>query len=257
MDAGLGDTGGGGNFDGGAPDSGTPDTGEAATQPVLVVDVLDLSFEAFGSRAVGSYAVARAAGALPETGCVRYAGAEPALPNFGQLALGGLEKQSFLCASGSVGLPELRCLADPAGPPPISGSTIDTGPWFGASTPSVSVDGGDDLGAVTATLTPTAELELLQPTELTGAGTEAMVVEWTPVGDLNVHIEVELSLPDMSAGLVICRPDADGRVVIPAEVLGARPIRLLAARYRSVEIEDGDDRSLTFRTLRGELIHRF
>lgn len=250
-DSGLADT--------GSTDVGANDSGMTGSQLALVVDVRDLDFEIFGSMATASYAAARAPESLPAAGCVRFtADSRPDIPSFGDLAFTGLEETQFFCLNISAGLSEYRCLGNPGGPPPISGSTVETGPWLSDAEVSVQVSGGTDLGPVFAALRrPTSGVELLGPTVLEGDGSLDLTVSWTPLGDLDVLVELEVQLADQTLALVTCQPTQDGSITVPSSLLGGRPIRLSLARYRSVDVSDSQQRNLRFRIMRGTMLTRF
>jgi hypothetical protein len=130
---------------------------------------------------------------------------------------------------------------------------MDTGPWLQGTDVTLSVGGGADLGASSATLTPPAALALTAPGALPTAVDEDLTVAWAPLGHTRVQVEVEIQV-GAAAGLVLCAPERDGEVVVPSSLLGDRVLRVMAAQAAEVVVWDDQDRGLAVQVLRGRML---
>lgn len=252
-DTGVGDT--GTEDDGGIMDGGVPTTTVAA-----VVDIADLVFDGFGSTATASYAVVHPPSHLPSSGCLSLGtGGASAAPKVGSLSLDGLTNSDFTCETrGSGESTKVYCVANPAGPPPISGPTVETGPWFGTETPEATVSGGEDLAGISVMAADLPSgTTIIAPTTLPADGAGDLEVRWTPTGDLDVHVELIQSYNGQSLGYVLCRPDTDGMLTIPGNLVDGHVLRLTVAHYSSAEATDAENQQLRLRTLRGHMLHQF
>lgn len=240
--------------DAGAADSGAPDAGETPDPPQVLLQLRELDVVVFGGDAVASAVIARPASVLPESGCVLHEDAQPPLPAFGAISASGISVDELVCFDdSSTGVAGQRCLSNGAAPPPIPGSTMDTGPWLQGSDVTLAVSGGAAIGALSGTLTPPAAAELLEPTTLPTAVDQDLTVRWTALGHTDVQVEVEVMV-GQSAGLVLCAPDSDGQVVVPSNLLGDSILRVMVANVAQDILRDGQDRGLAIQVLRGRMV---
>lgn len=234
-------------------DAGTPDAG-VEPSPVAVFQLRELDLEVFGTPAVGNVIVVRDPATFPASGCVRFTTGSPApsLASVGMPTMSGLAVQAFTCGDTNprdgAGV---ACLGNPAGPPPIAGSTLDTGPWLTATDPELGVTGGSALGVATSVVAPpTDSAEILEPQTLPASSPPDMTVRWSALGHTDVVIEVELMLAGATA-LVVCAPDEDGRIVVPATLLDGDLLRLTVGNYTEVLARDAMNRTLAVQVMRG------
>lgn len=240
--------------DAGQIDAGDPDSGEPlAAQVVLQLREMDLHI--FGTDALGSVLIARAAETYPETGCVQYSTTAPALPSIGMLSASGIDVAELSCFNnGPSSGHGVRCLSNGAAPPPIAGSTLDTGPWLNGTDPTLGVAGGADLGALTGTLAPpTASADILEPSTLPTTNSGDLTVRWTPLGHQDLVIELESTTAGQAA-LTVCAPDSDGQVTIPTAMIGDALLRLSVGNYSEVVVADAEQRPLRLQVMRGTIL---
>lgn len=250
-DAGVVDS---GVVDTGVVDTGVVDAGSPSPDPQIVLQLRDLDMNVFGSDAVGSVILARPDAVIPASGCVQHVNSQVNLPRFGTISAQGVTVTELVCVADTAGgIDGIRCLGQGAAPPPIPGSTLDTGPWLMGSDVTLAVAGGADLGALQGVLTPPAvAAELIAPTALPASDAD-LTVQWMPLGHTDLQIEVEVMVGG-SPGLVICVPDSDGQVVVPQALLGDSMRRLSIANFVEQVVRDGDDRGLRLQVMRGQVL---
>lgn len=248
--------------DGGqAPDAGeTPDAGEApdagaSPEPQAVLQLRELDVVVFGGEAVGSALIARPAAVFPTAGCVQRTDDRPSLPRLGAITAQGLSIAELVCTDDvGTGIDGTRCLSQGAAPPPIPGSTLDTGPWLTEADPTLSVAAGADLGAVSVTLAPPAVgANVTEPTALPTTVDGDLTVQWAALGHTDVQIEVEVQT-GQSVVTTLCAPDRDGEVRVPEALLGEAILRISVANYAEAVVRDDQDRALRVQVMRGRII---
>lgn len=243
-----------GPADSGVVDAGEVDAGAAPTPPAAMVELRELDVVVFGGDAVASAVLARPTATLPESGCVRRAGNEHPMPAIGNITATGVTVTELVCVPDTgTGVEGQRCLGQGAAPPPIPGSTMDTGPWLDGRNVTFNTAGGADLSALEVSVTPPAGLELRAPTTLPIDVSSDLSIEWTPLGHTDVHVEVEVVV-DGAWALVICAPEQDGQLTVPSSLLGDSILRVTAAEIAEVVVRDDRMRALSARVLRGRML---
>ena len=240
--------------DAGAADSGEADGGQSEDPPLVILQLRELDVVVFGGAAVASAVLARPAAVVPESGCVRHLDAQPPLPSIGTISALGLTVTELVCFDdASTGVDGERCLGQGAAPPPIPGSTMDTGPWLDGRDVTLSVSGGAGLGAASGTLSAPSPADILEPAALSAVVPGDLTLRWTALGHTDVLVEVEVVVGGQT-GLVICAPDTDGAQVVPADLLGDRVLRVAVGTVARQLVRDPSGRGVEVQLVRGRML---